>query len=222
MEKSKYNNNSNHQFAKRMTKLMDIKKTQGGNQQDVADYIGVTRQSISQYCNGNSFPTADKVILLAEYFGVSADYLLGISDIKSVNADLQSTAAYLGVGENIVNNLKNIIDGFRETDKECGEGYLDDKLIALEFLFKSPIILNICEHITDAKVRIDISEVHKELGKPYDEDVYEERKGYSEFILYKSMIKELEKIIVDMPHLYTIDDYNFFNNGFEVIGDTDG
>lgn len=48
-------------------------------QQYLADAIGCSRKSISQYCNGKSIPDDVIRVQLAQYFNVSVDYLLGIS-----------------------------------------------------------------------------------------------------------------------------------------------
>ena len=42
--------------------------------------IGVTKQTASRWESGNRQPTLDKLCMIAEFYGVSADYLLGLSD----------------------------------------------------------------------------------------------------------------------------------------------
>ena len=46
----------------------------------LADYIGVSRQCINDYKNGKAFPSLIIFKRMCEYFNVSADYLLGISN----------------------------------------------------------------------------------------------------------------------------------------------
>ena len=48
-------------------------------QKQVAEKIGITYQSYQVY-EANSIPTATVIIKIAQAFGVSADYLLGLSD----------------------------------------------------------------------------------------------------------------------------------------------
>ena len=38
--------------------------------------VGVTKQTISEYCKGSTVPKADTLIKIAEYFGVSCEFLL--------------------------------------------------------------------------------------------------------------------------------------------------
>ena len=49
----------------------------GVSQQKLADYLGVTLQSVNYYINGKREPNIATLIKLAEYFDVSVDYLVG-------------------------------------------------------------------------------------------------------------------------------------------------
>ena len=56
-----------------------IKKLRTGqnlSQDDLAEKLYVSRQSISKYENGEATPDIDKLVQLAEIFGVSLDYLV--------------------------------------------------------------------------------------------------------------------------------------------------
>ena len=64
-------------FPFRLRELM-----QNTTQKELAEYIGVSRQSISQYMDGSSQPVANKVAQIADYFNVTTDYLLGRTDAK--------------------------------------------------------------------------------------------------------------------------------------------
>ena len=50
------------------------------SQQQVAEQIGITRVGFQNYEVGRRKPTFEMIIVLADFFGVSADYLLGRSD----------------------------------------------------------------------------------------------------------------------------------------------
>ena len=51
-------------------------------QRELAKYLGLTPKMISFYENGERFPPYDIIIKLSKYFDVSADYLLGLTDVK--------------------------------------------------------------------------------------------------------------------------------------------
>lgn len=59
----------------------------GINQKQLGDAVGVSKQSVSNWENGNIMPSIDLLIRLADFFGVSADYLLGRADLRTVNVD---------------------------------------------------------------------------------------------------------------------------------------
>ena len=57
-------------------KLMNLRKQAGLSQEQLADRLGVTRQSVSKWESGNAFPELVKLIALSEMFGISVDYLV--------------------------------------------------------------------------------------------------------------------------------------------------
>lgn len=66
-------------FALRLRSLLS---QDGETITSLARKLGVSRQAVSQYTYGKTQPNADKLIIIAEHFGVSVDYLLGFSDCK--------------------------------------------------------------------------------------------------------------------------------------------
>ena len=64
-------------FGARILALREQKKL---SQQAVADMLGVTRTQISDIENGKSGTNLDRFYQLCQYYRVSADYLLGITD----------------------------------------------------------------------------------------------------------------------------------------------
>lgn len=60
-----------------MQKLIEVRKSRGLTQKDIADAIGVSRQAYANYEAGNREPDLKNLLKIAEYLGVSTDYLLG-------------------------------------------------------------------------------------------------------------------------------------------------
>lgn len=67
-------------------KILKLRKTQGLSQQELADQLGVSRQSISKWELDESQPDINNIITLSKVFGVSTDYLLN-DDIVSHEKD---------------------------------------------------------------------------------------------------------------------------------------
>lgn len=63
-------------------RLRELRKEHNLLQKDIAEKIGVSRDSITKYESGDREPTLDNIIKMAEIFDVSIDYLIGVSDIK--------------------------------------------------------------------------------------------------------------------------------------------
>ncbi|MDO5602873.1 MAG: helix-turn-helix transcriptional regulator, partial [Oscillospiraceae bacterium] len=57
-------------------KLILLRKKAGWSQEELAEQMNVTRQSISKWEGAQSVPDFEKIIRLSELFGVSTDYLL--------------------------------------------------------------------------------------------------------------------------------------------------
>lgn len=57
-------------------KLSSLRRRKGYSQEQLADRLGVTRQSVSKWESGAAMPELSKLITLSEVFGVSVDYLV--------------------------------------------------------------------------------------------------------------------------------------------------
>ena len=91
-------------FATRLRNLVEQKNI---SKQQLADEIGVSRQAVSQYCDGSTIPNADKLLRLAEYFNVSLDYLVGRTENVTTDKDTQFVCDYTGLNEKAVEALHN-------------------------------------------------------------------------------------------------------------------
>lgn len=69
-------------FAER---IKELRIAQGMSQDAVGQIIDVKRYSVCGYEKGKNFPDVPGLIGLADYFGVSTDYLLGRTDDPEVH-----------------------------------------------------------------------------------------------------------------------------------------
>ncbi|MCI8734796.1 MAG: helix-turn-helix transcriptional regulator [Clostridia bacterium] len=67
-----------NKFAVRLNELLTENKI---SKRELAKKIGVSATSISDWSTGKIQPTVENVYLIAEYFQISADYLIGLKDI---------------------------------------------------------------------------------------------------------------------------------------------
>lgn len=57
-------------------KIIKLRKQFGWSQEDLAEKMNVSRQSVSKWESTNSIPDLNRIIMLGEIFGVSTDFLL--------------------------------------------------------------------------------------------------------------------------------------------------
>ena len=61
-------------------RLKELRKMKGLTQRELADILGINEVSYQRYEYGLSYPTFKKLIIIADYFMVSIDYLVGRSN----------------------------------------------------------------------------------------------------------------------------------------------
>ncbi len=64
-------------------RLKDIREDRDVTQKQLANYLHIKQNTYSQYENGQRSLPLDVLIKLAEYFGTSTDYILGLTDEKT-------------------------------------------------------------------------------------------------------------------------------------------
>ena len=62
-----------------------LRKSYNYNQQELAVRLGVSKQSVSNWENGNILPSIDMLIKLAKLFSVSTDYILGLDNRLTID-----------------------------------------------------------------------------------------------------------------------------------------
>ena len=60
--------------------LRSLRISRGVSQQKIADYLGITQQSVNRYEKQKFEPDIGTLIMLADYFGTTVDYLIGHTD----------------------------------------------------------------------------------------------------------------------------------------------
>lgn len=74
-------------------RLRELRKSRLLNQPELSGAINISISNISYYEHGKSFPSVETLYIIADYFEVSTDYLIGRTDRKKVvfieNEELQ-------------------------------------------------------------------------------------------------------------------------------------
>lgn len=106
------------EFMDKVSKrIVELREAKGETQQELADAIGITRQSLSRYEIAARTINVDVLGALAQHFNVTTDYLLGLSDVKSTEQDMKIACEVTGLSEKSINTLRFFHDlkqtGFR-------------------------------------------------------------------------------------------------------------
>ena len=63
-------------------RLKDMREDADLTQKDLAAYLHIKQNTYSQYENGQRQLPLEVLIALAQYYGTSTDYLLGLTSVK--------------------------------------------------------------------------------------------------------------------------------------------
>ncbi len=86
-------------------RIKQLRTSKGLTQEKLAAKLGLTKQSISGYESNTSYPPIDVLRRMSLIFGVSADYILGLDNRKSVLLD--------GLSQNQIGLINQLICEFR-------------------------------------------------------------------------------------------------------------
>ena len=82
-----------HRVVVRVNRISELRQKKGWTQDDLASRLGVSRQAVGHYETDTRGIDAQKILILCDIFGCTADYLLGRSILPA--ADLTEEEAGL-------------------------------------------------------------------------------------------------------------------------------
>lgn len=104
--------------------LKKLRNAKGISQQQLADVIGTSQQSINKYENHNIEPDIATLIALAKFFNTSVDYLIGNTDVNRVIENVRSfdlnedeaklVSGYRKLNENEKESIRLIINNYNK------------------------------------------------------------------------------------------------------------
>lgn len=88
-------------------RIKELRSSLGINQVEFGRRLHVTKQCVSNWENGNIQPSIDMLIKIASTFSVSADYLLGLSNCCTLDAEGLTNEQILHI-RCIIDDLKKL------------------------------------------------------------------------------------------------------------------
>ena len=93
-------------------KLMSIRKAKGLSQEELGMELQVSRQTISKWESGQSYPDFQRLVMLSDYFDMTLDELvkdIDVQDVRDKNlTDEKVASIYLDV-ENVKNKSRKYV-----------------------------------------------------------------------------------------------------------------
>lgn len=86
-------------------RIRELRIASGISQVELAEKLGVSKQSVSNWENDNIQPSIDMLIKLSKVFNVTTDYLLGLTPSNSISVD--------GLPSEFVSHLVQIIEDYK-------------------------------------------------------------------------------------------------------------
>lgn len=93
-------------FATRLNEELEI---QNKHQKDFCDEIKISEGVLSKYRNGNGIPTCDIAAKIAKGLNVTLDFLVGLTDVKSVDEDFKKVHKITGLSDKSIETLKVLV-----------------------------------------------------------------------------------------------------------------
>lgn len=90
--------------------LRKLRYNRSLTQKELGVKVGLSKAVVSKYENGMGYPTYDVLIRIARYFGVTTDYLLGVSNNKAVDVS--------GLTDSQIDTIHQLISEFQKANND--------------------------------------------------------------------------------------------------------
>ena len=174
----------------------------GKTTRELAAEIGVSNPLISQWKNGKRTPTIASVIMIAKYFNVSVDWLLGLEEKnnRSKTLDARVAAEYTGLTDGavqylnrIIRNIKNGMTYGQDIDVDIGI------LSRLSEMIESQELTNICLSLNNFyDAALEKAKKHLSLKAKFEEAKQKE----NPYALYKVVYDSRHPLMDVLPQYF--------------------
>lgn len=86
-------------------RIRGLRQARNMSQVELANRLGVTKQSVSNWENDNIQPSIEMLMRLASVFSVSTDYILGIEQREYLDVS--------GLSKEVIAHIRQIVDDLR-------------------------------------------------------------------------------------------------------------
>lgn len=131
--------------------LSDLIVESGKSIKDLAAEIGISSGALSKYQNDGAVAGIDALAKISQYFGVSTDWLLGLSHARGTNDEIKLACGHTGLTENSVSLLNEYF--FNDSKKQTSKAIvavineiLEAESNSIGFHYAVSLALNAAQH----------------------------------------------------------------------------
>lgn len=125
------------------------------NDTEFAEFLGISRQTVGFFGNGNRLPDAVRLVKISQKCGVSADWLLGISEAKSLDIEIQDICKKTGLSEEIVKFLLSPTESIENFNRLFSWEDFRDFLAQLHGFFHGIDVIKEIRDIAESELTTD-------------------------------------------------------------------
>jgi len=130
MSKSSYASYSEEKYHSAFARILreELLKT-SEDVKGLSEFLQISPQAVNQFKQGQNFPKTENLVKIAQYFNCSLDYLIGLSDVRSPNAEVQAVCDYTGLSEPAVCRLHHTVESIEYILSRGSHIALTDELV---------------------------------------------------------------------------------------------
>lgn len=117
-------------FSERLNKLLEKSEI---SQEAFATLIGGSPAAVSKYRSGKGMPKSSVLLRMAQALSVSTDYLLGLSDLRSLSDDSRTVHKVTGLSDDAIDSLRG-----HKTSADL-EPFASPRLSAINYLLEQDL-----------------------------------------------------------------------------------
>ena len=122
-------------------RLQAERRKKGLTQEGLAEAMGVSRQAVSKWEQGEGYPEVEKLLALADKFGVSLDYLMDRMPLEKAPVDASADAAAADIVSYVPEQSSDPLNFDGDPERETTETKRNRLLLAIALVCVAAIVI---------------------------------------------------------------------------------
>ena len=122
-------------------RLQAERRKSGLTQEGLAEAMGVSRQAVSKWEQGEGYPEVEKLLAFADKFGVSLDYLMDRMPLEKAPVDASADAAAADIVSYVPEQSSDPLNFDGDPERETAETKRNRLLLAIALVCVAAIVI---------------------------------------------------------------------------------